>query len=439
MMTGVPYRQLSLWEQLWHRFFPQEIDCSDAINNHSLTCGNSGVGKTSKLKGDVWEGLHTEDNMLILDTHKELFDSIAPMAIKLGVQPDEILFIDPTSPQYGHIIIDPLRGVEPYVAVDALLAVCRAIWLTSWGERMADCLRHLLLVLINLNLPLSEGLPFLQDDAIHKFMMSKVNDLELETFWAYFFRYHRPDIESTRNKLSFLLNPLIKPMFDRVGSTIDFYEAFKHGKIVAINLSRNYFKDDSSRGFLAAVLISMVYNALLQRENDKEKRPLMMFLDEVHEYYIPEIINNILTGGRKYGAGLKMYTQSLGHFKPHDLDIIFSTIGSICSFQVGFNDARRLVDEMFTFRNDEIVKHQEHDIFGRYGEKKYHSAGEQRQHALAELMEQAQREVLVRIKKRQGNETYIGRVADLPEFKVSPQEEDAYRRESARHHGYTNP
>jgi type IV secretory pathway TraG/TraD family ATPase VirD4 len=271
--------------------------------------------------------------------------------------------------------------------------------------------------------------------------MSRVNDVELERFWEYFFRFHRADIESSRNKLSsFLLSPFIKPMFDSVGSTIDFYQTFKSGKVILVNLSRNFFKDDSSRGFLGAVIFSMVYNALLQRENDQERRPVVMLCDEIHEYFIPDFVLPILTGGRKYGAGLKMFTQSLGHFKPHDLEIIFSTIGSIVAFAVGSADAKRLVDELFSFRNDEIVKqYQKRDIYGGYGEKTYYSAGEQRQHALAELMEQHQREVLVRIKKRHGNETYIGRVADVPEFKVSSEEEAEYRRGSARHHGYQNP
>lgn len=265
-----------------------------------------------------------------------------------------MIIIDPTTPQYGNIIVDPLHiiGVDPYVCVDSILAACRGVWREAWGARMEDCLRRLFLTLQAANLPLSVGLVFLEDEKMHRLILTKINDPELENFWQYFFKYHHGDIESSRNKLSsFLLNPFIKPMFDRVGSTVDFYEAFNKGKIILINLSRNFFKDDSSRGFLGAIFLSMIYNALLQRENDNERRPMVMLCDEIHEYYIPEFVNPILTGGRKYGAGLKMFTQSLGHFKPHDLEIIFSTVGSIIAFQVGYADGRRLVDELFTFRN----------------------------------------------------------------------------------------
>lgn len=437
MIQGTPYRPISFWERFR---YPRQIDFDDTLNNHTIVPGISGTGKTSLLKTIALQAFN--HSVVLIDTHRDAFIDTLHACIALGVQPSRVIVVDATTPKYGTIVLDPLHiaGVEPYVCVDSLLAACRGVWRESWGARMEDCLRHLFLTLQATNLPLSVGLTFLENEKMHRLILAKTNDPELENFWQYFFKYHRGDIESSRNKLSsFLLNPFIKPMFDNVGSTIDFYHAFNKGKIVLINLSRNYFKDDSSRGFLGAIFLSMAYNALLQRENDKEKRPVVMLCDEIHEYYIPEFVNPILTGARKYGAGLKMFTQSLGGFKPQDLEVIFSTTASIISFAVGFADGRRIVDELFTFRNDEIVKHQKRDMFGGYGDKTFYSAVEQRQHALAELMEQAQREVFVRIKKRQGNETYIGHVADVPEFKVSPEEEAEYRRESARHHGYQNP
>jgi len=437
VITGTPYRRLSFFERFR---YPRQIDFDNALNHHAVVAGMSGTGKSSLLK--VMALQEFNHSVVLIDTHRDAFIDTLHACIELDIDPSRVIIIDPTTPQYGTIILDPLRiaGVDPYVCVDSLLAACRGVWRDAWGARMEDCLRRLFLTLQATNLPLSAGLTFLEDEKMHRLILTKVNDPELENFWQYFFKYHRADIESSRNKLSsFLLNPFVKPMFDRAGSNIDFYDAFKNGKIILINLSRNYFKDDSSRGFLGAIFLSMVYNALLQRENDKERRSVVILADEVHEYYIPEFVNPFLTGGRKYGAGLKMFTQSLGHFKPHDLEIIFSTVGSIISFAVGYADAKRLVDELFTFRNDAIVKHQKRDMFGGYGDKTFYSAGEQRQHALTELMEQAQREVLVRVKKRHGNETYIGQVTDVPEFQVSPEEESEYRRESAKHHGYTNP
>ena len=407
--------------------------------------GISGTGKTSKLTGDMWEELHTDAcaSEMLIDTHEDCYNRVAPMCIKLSVPPSEVLFIDPTDAHYGHIVLDPLRipGVDPYTCVDSLLAVFRGICGSSFGARQEDCLRHTFLTLQAVNLPVSAALSFLENEKMHRLIVSKTNDPELENFWEYFYKYHRADVESSRNRLaSFLLNPQIKPLFDSVGSTFDFYDIFNEGEIIACNIARRCFKDESSRGWLCAVLLSMAYNALLRREHDKEKKPVILFCDEIGEYFgNGEFVLPILTGGRKWGAGLRIYTQSLGAFsKPH-LEIIFSTVGSIVSFAVGHEDANRLVNEMFSMRNDTHIKHQERDLYGGYGEKKHYSAGELRQHYLEELKNQAQREVFVRIKKRHGNETYIGRVADVPEFTVSPEEEAEYKRESAKHHGYQNP
>src|SRR5262245_8980857 len=85
-------------------------------------------------------------------------------------------------------------------------------------------------------------LVFLENEKAHRLILQKANDHELDTFWEYFWKFHRADIESSRNKLSsFLLSPFINPMFDSVGSTIDFYDAFNSEKIILVNASNNFF------------------------------------------------------------------------------------------------------------------------------------------------------------------------------------------------------
>ena len=446
MITGLPYRQLSFWEHWYYHFWPLQIDFANALNNHTIVPGISGTGKTSLLKAMAWEELHTHNALILVDTHLDAFQATLHACIRLGVEPSQCVIIDPTRLEFGAVslgILHPEPGQHPYVLIDSLLACARGLYGPSFGERMADVMRMLFLTLQKAHVPFTASIPFLTDKKFHDLIISRTGDIEIERFWEHLGTFRKGDatiiIESTRNKINpVLMSPFLKPLFDKVEPTVHFYDACKEGKVILVNLSRNFLKDDSSRGFLGSLLMHLIYNALLQRENDKEKNPVTILCDEVHEYFVPDFFNPMLTGARKYGAGLKMFTQSLGYFKPHDLEIIFSTVGSIISFAVGYADARRLVDELLTFRNDEIVKHQKRDMFGGYGDKTFYSAGEQRQHVLAELMEQAQRELFIRIKKRHGNETYIGRVSYVPEFKVSPEEEAAYRRESARHHGYIN-
>lgn len=427
-----------LWSQRWS--FRRAVPLGDTINSHLACLGLPGLGKSALLKLLTLHAMAQRHAVLVVDTNFDTFQWCLHACIALDYAPSDVIVLDLAQPQYGVPVIDPLRmsGIPPYGCVDSLLACCRGIWRDAWGARMEDCLRHLWLTLQAAGLPLSQALPFLENEKAHKLILQKSNDYALENFWEYFWKYHRADIESSRNKLSsFLLNPFIKPVFDSIGSTIDLYDAFNQGKIVLVNISNTLFKDESSRGFLGATILHMAFNALVQREQDNQRRPVSLLLDECHEYWgdgsftVP-----ILKTGRKYGAGLKLFTQSLGSFEKSDVETLFDTVGTLVSFGVSDVQAKRIVDEIFTFRSDTMVKSagEGKDIYGFWGKKEYYSTGDQRSHALAELKEQRRQEVVAKLRKINGSEVWLAQVSELPVFKVEQSVEQQFRAESAQYH-----
>lgn len=410
------------------------------INPHLLCLGLPGLGKSGALKLLGLKELSQGSSVMCIDTNRDSFEWMLHATIVLGYAPQDVIIIDLTDHTHGVPIIDPLRirGVDPFVCADSLVALFRGVWRDAFGDRMRDVLLRLWLTLQKADLPLSQALPFLESPVLRDAIIKKANDPALEQFWSYFIKQHAADIESSRNKLSsFLLNPFIKPMLDSVDATIDFYDAFNRGRIFLVNDSNAFFKDETTRGFLGALVMNMVFNALVQREQDKQRRPVAILCDEVHEYwgngsfFVP-----VLKTGRKYGAGLKLFTQSLGSFEKADVDTLFDTVGSLVSFGVSDVQARRIIDELFTFKNEDMIKSQDRDLYGAYGETKFYSTGDQRTHAMALLKEQIVREAIVKLRKRKGNEVYLAETGDLPNWRVSPKREAAFRAASAKNHAF---
>jgi hypothetical protein len=73
-------------------------------------------------------------------------------------------------------------------------------------------------------------------------------------------------------------------------------------------------------------------------------------------------------------------------------------------------------------------------LVGMHNEPKYWGIAQQREHAIAELTNQGRRELLWRVRSADRIDLYLATVANVEDYDVPREVEDAYRRESARHH-----
>ncbi len=441
--TGVPYKQMGICQKLWHMLFPFEITLETlgtALNDHVLITGVPGVGKTRLNDALFRASVSAGHAVLSIDTHYDSFKQALNYCIREAIPPERVVIVDTTRPEYGipdfHILETP-NGLELYTTTDGLVSVFRGLAQALFGERMADILRMMFLAMQQADVPFTDCVAFLTYPETRERILANVHDSAVTHFWEHMasIRDFKMVIKSSRNKLnSFVMNPFIRPLFDRTESTVHLYDAFNTGTIVLINLSQNYFKDAGSRSLLGSLFLFLAYQALILRENDRYRHPVTLICDEIHEYYVAEFVLPLLTGLRKYGAGLKMFTQSLGYFPTQDVDVFMSTCGSVASFAVGHRDATRLAHEMAIPRIDRFIKEQARDLYGPYGKASYWGTGEQVNHIVSELMEQGQRELIWRIRGKDDIRVFIARVADVEDYTVTPEEEDAYRRASAAHH-----
>jgi hypothetical protein len=160
-----------------------------------------------------------------------------------------------------------------------------------------------------------------------------------------------------------------------------------------------------------------------------------LLLDEVHQYYVSDFVLPYFTGTRKHNTGIRIFSQSYNNFPLNDIDIFLATASHLVAFGIGSRDAERIVKDLVMPLDGHLVKSMEgRDLYGDYGRPTYWSIAEQREHAIAEIMRQSQRRLFWRVRTADRIDLYLAETAYQPKLSVSREEEEAYRRESARHH-----
>jgi hypothetical protein len=431
----------------WFRQRQRAITLNDAINFHSLTTGISRMGKSKWLEMQAVEKLtrKPEEGVVVIDSHASTSTAILHACIRLGVPPDRVILIDLTSPEYGVPriwLLDAASGLE-YVVIDGLVSCFREIFGRGIADRAADILTQLFRAIQKSHTPFTLANRFLLNARFRHEVLEKCEDEELRDFWVYIFGMrNREIVESSRNKINALSgHDFIRPMLQDTFNTISFFDALNDGKIIIINLDHAYF-GLYSRGLLGSIFLFLIYQAAIKRKPTEDYRKVSLFLDEFHEYAVPEFYIPYFTASAKYNVGINIYTQTLDRFDAFDLNTILGNVGVITSFAVGHKDATLLTPNMITPFGENIKK-QKRDIYSLlgfdkgYGEATYYSTGEEERNFHHELMNQTRREIITRIKGTDDIALYYSEVAEAPEYHVTPEEEHEYRLASCK--GYCLP
>jgi hypothetical protein len=445
---GMPYEQMGMLRRLWYRlrWKPMTLETIDfSINRHSVCIGVSGLGKSRLLVQYAKAVIARGWNLVVFDV-SDSWRQILWYCIVHGIDPARVVILDATRddiavPKFNVLAVP--EGSSQSAVVDGFLAAWRGFLGDGFGERQADVLRMLAFTLIKADVALMPwSVRFLMEEDVRKRVLGRAKDKELDAFWAAMesMSGYASIIESSRNKLNAMrMNSHISRYFDSRTSSFDLYEEFKQGgKIIFLNLSENFYKDRSSLGFLGSSFLFLIYQAILRRENDREdeRPPVVLCLDESQLYHSTPFVVPVFTGGRKWNAAISIFSQSTNNYPPDDLDIMLATCGQLISFGVSHKDAQRLVMDLVMPKDvDMLMDSNGYDwLVGMHNEPKYWGIAQQREHAIAELTNQGRRELMWRVRSADRIDLYLARVANVEDYDVPRDVEDAYRRECARLH-----
>ncbi len=326
----------------------------DDRRRHMYVIGKTGMGKSTLLENMVCSDIQAGKGLAVIDPHGDLIEAV--LKFVPAHRTNDVILVEPADREFP-ISFNMLSCPNPEqrgLVASGLMSIFKKLWPEAFSGRMEYILRNALLALLE-----AEGNSMLgimrifSDDVFRRKVMENVTDHMVKTFWEVEYtswsdKYRTEAIAAIQNKIGQLLStPLVRNIVGQVHSSLDIRHAMDTGKIILVNLSKGKLGEDNS-AFIGSMLVTKFQLDAMSRADipENERRDFFLYVDEFQNF-ATESFATILSEARKYRLSLTMAHQYIGQLllanKSTALqDAVFGNVGTICSFQVGSDDAEPL-------------------------------------------------------------------------------------------------
>lgn len=316
---------------------------------HLYIIGKTGMGKSTLLENMIFSDIQAGNGLAIVDPHGDLADAV--LNFIPSRRTNDVIVFDPSDRDFP-VAFNMLENIDPSlnsIVCSGLVGIFKKIYADSWGPRLEHILRNTILSLLEYPNTTMLGIPrILQDSDFRKRVIKKITDPLVKSFWVNEFEKMDPKmrveaISPILNKVGqFLSSPIIRNILGQPKSAIDLRFAMDHKKIVVVNLSKGKIGEDNS-SLLGAMMITKFQLDAMSRANvpEKDRIDFYLYVDEFQNF-ATDSFATILSEARKYKLNLTMANQYIAQMPEEVRDAVFGNVGSIVSFQVGFDDAEYL-------------------------------------------------------------------------------------------------
>lgn len=313
---------------------------------HVYIIGKTGMGKSTLLENMIYSDIMAGKGVGVIDPHGDLADAVLNFIPASRI--NDVVLIDPSDKDFA-VAFNMLENVDPAlnsIVCSGLVGIFKKIYADSWGPRLEHILRNTILSLLEYPGTTMLGITrILQDDEFRSRIVKKIEDPVVRAFWLTEFnkmqdKFRTEAIAPIQNKVGqFLSSSTIRNIVGQPKSTIDLRFAMDKGKIVVINLSKGKIGEDNS-ALLGAMFITKFQLDAMSRANipEKERKDFYLYVDEFQNF-ATDSFATILSEARKYKLNLTMANQYIAQMPEEVRDAVFGNVGTILSFQVGFDDA----------------------------------------------------------------------------------------------------
>ncbi|QHN42880.1 type IV secretion system DNA-binding domain-containing protein [Candidatus Mycosynbacter amalyticus] len=340
---------------------------------HTLLLGPTGVGKSTTMLNMILNDIDENRGVLVIDPKDDLnSDILARMNPKRA---KDVVYIDPTADNI--VSINSLAGGgDPDLAADAMLAVLREIFASSWGQRTEDILSNALLTLMRTtnDVTLSMLPALLYNPTFRKKLVEEVSrddPMGLGSFWKQYEAL-------TPNKQQEITAPLMnklrtvltrKPLLRTVGQpepNFNLSDLFTKNKIVLVSLNKAKLGNTSAR-FLGSLILSQVWS-LTQGQGaiPENQRPVVkVYVDEMQDYLaLPINISDALSQARSYKVGFTLAHQYRDQVRDKELLAgIDSNVANKVVFTLNDPDARTIANMTGILSADDFKYLPRHQVY----------------------------------------------------------------------------
>ena len=340
---------------------------------HTLLLGPTGVGKSTTMLNMILNDIEENRGVIVIDPKDDLNSDI--LARMNPRRAKDVVYIDPTADNI--VSINPLAGGgDPDLAADAMLAVLREIFASSWGQRTEDILSNALLTLMRTtdNVTLSMLPALLYNPSFRKKLVAEVSaddPMGLGSFWQQYEAL-------TPNKQQEITAPLMnklrtvltrKPLLRTVGQpepNFNLSDLFTKNKIVLVSLNKAKLGNTSAR-FLGSLILSQIWT-LTQGQGaiPESRRPVVkVYVDEMQDYLaLPINIADALSQARSYKVGFTLAHQYRDQVKDKELLAgIDSNVANKVIFTLNDPDARTIASMTGILSSEDFKYLPRHQVY----------------------------------------------------------------------------
>lgn len=345
----------------------------DDRRRHLYLVGKTGSGKTTVFKNMILQDMKNGEGLAVLDPHGDLIEEM------LNYVPDnrvnDVVILDPGDMEFpaGFNMLEISDPAQKNLMASGLVDAFKKQFIDSWGPRLEYILNNTILTLLEVPRTTLLGLTrLLTDDNYQKYIVYKVKDPVIKSFWEKEFKEMKGNqkliteaIAPIQNKVGrFLSSSTIRNILGQAKSTVDLENIMNEGKILFVNLAKGKIGEDNSN-LLGALIISRLQFTAMQRVKvaEEERRDFYVYADEFQNFASGSFAS-ILSEARKYRLCLNLTHQYTAQLPKPMLEAIFGNVGTMISFALGAPDAKALALEFApNFTDIDLISLERHHVY----------------------------------------------------------------------------
>jgi len=316
---------------------------------HMYIIGKTGMGKSTLLENMIFSDIQAGKGVGVVDPHGDLADAV--LNFVPANRTNDVVIFNPAD-RDNPVAFNMMENVDPAfntIVCSGLVGIFKKIYADSWGPRLEHILRNTILSLLEYPNTTMLGITrMLQDASFRKKVIRKITDPVVKAFWLNEFemmqdRQRIEAISPILNKVGqFLASPIVRNIVGQPKSAVDLRFMMDRKKIIIVNLSKGLIGEDIS-SLLGSMIITKFQLDAMSRANipEKDRTDFYLYVDEFQNF-ATDSFATILSEARKYRLNLTMANQYIAQMPDEVRDAVFGNVGSILSFQVGFDDAEYL-------------------------------------------------------------------------------------------------
>lgn len=316
---------------------------------HIYVIGKTGMGKSTLLENMLYSDIMNGKGVAIIDPHGSTADHVLNFIPKHRV--NDVVIFDPSDVEYP-VSFNLFENDNPEfnsIIASGIVSIFKKLYAESWGPRLEYILRNTILALLESPNTTMLGILRMYTDDLFRYQVVKhVTNPVVRNFWEKEYtkwdkRQLAEALAPIQNKVGqFLSSPIIRNIIGQVKSSINLRFFMDKSKILIANLSKGKIGEDNS-ALLGSMLITKIQLDAMSRANqtEEERKDFYLYVDEFQNF-ATDAFASILAEARKYKLNLTLANQYIAQMPETVQDAVFGNVGTVVSFQVGYDDAEYL-------------------------------------------------------------------------------------------------